>query len=521
MEKIKRFIRYCEESNIGFGLWIAAALAIIFIRDSLESLVSTQAFPTFTLFHLVHVPIFFLTALISIIVLLRLVTGEDILKISKVSLVFFALIIFPVAFDLMITSVTGASISYEYVSGNVRQVVLNFFNPFFNIPGIPYSLRLEICIICVFSFIYVFLKTHKISLSGLAAILVFGLCGLYGTLPGLAVAGFIKGASLLARIPHSFLRGRMIKGTVDESVVVIIELIFALLVTAAWFRLYDPRKFKVVLKDFRLLRYLCCFILLALGLALYLGAAGRPDGFIFVKILGMSGTLFFAVRFSALVNDIFDVDCDALSNPGRPLISGSIAKSEYLKVGAVYLAFSLLFAIWVSAACFMIILFFIGIYFLYSAPPFRLKRFFIFSSFVTGLQAVLILLMGQVSLSPANTTVLLCPPLLWLAFTIFFLGSNIKDIKDIEGDRRCRVYSLPVIFGERKGRKIIAFLVFLSYLLVPFLLYGLFYELEVFILSLLFGVINYLYIRRPDSREEAVFLLYFIYFAFLGLLVIS
>ena len=518
MEKIKRFIRHCEESNMSFGFWIAAALAIIFIRDTLESLVSTQAFPTFTLFHFLHVPVFFLTALISIIILLRLFTREDILKISRISLIFFAIIIFPVILDLSVTLVTGASISYEYVNGDVRQVVLNFFNPFFSIPGVPYSLRIEIFIICVFVFIYVFLKTNKVLLSGLAAFLAAGLCVFYGTLPGLIVAGFVKVVLLLWRIPYPFLRGRMIEGTVDESVIVIIELIFALLVTAVWFRLYDVRKFRVVIKDFRVSRYFCYFILLILGLVLYLRLARGIDAFIFVKILAMSGALFFALRFSALTNDIFDVDCDAISNQSRPLITGIIDKSEYWKVGAVYLAFSLLFAIWVSATCFMITLFFTAVYFLYSAPPFRLKRLFIFSSLVTGIQAVLILLLGQLSLAQGDTTVLLYPPLLWLAFSIFFLGSNIKDLKDIEGDRRCGVYSLPVIFGGVRGRKIIAVLVFLSYLLVPFFLYSFFYKPEVAILSLLFGVINYLYLRRQDSREKAVFLLYFIYFSCLGLL---
>ncbi|MBP7835910.1 MAG: UbiA family prenyltransferase [Candidatus Omnitrophica bacterium] len=520
MEKIKRFIRHCEESSLGFGLWIAAALAIIFIRDSLESLISTQAFPEFTLFHLLHVPVFFLTALISIIVLLRLFTREDILKISKISLVFLAIIILPVSFDLIAKLATGAQISYEYVNGNVRQVVLNFFNPFFSIPGVPYSLRIEIFIICVFVFIYVFLKTNKVLLSALAAFLAVGLCVFYGTLPGLIVAGFVKVVSLLWRIPYPFLRGRMIEGTVNESVIVIVELIFALLVTAIWFRLYDARKFRVVIRDFRVSRYLCYFILLILGLVLYLRLAREVDALIFVKVLAMSGALFFALRFSALINDIFDVDCDVVSNKSRPLITGIIDRSEYLKVGAVYLVFSLLFAIWVSAACFMITLFFTAVYFLYSAPPFRLKRLFIFSSLVTGVQAVLTLLMGQLSLAQEDTTVLLYPSLLWLAFLIFSLGSNIKDLKDIEGDRRCGVYSLPVIFGEEKGRKIIALLVLLSYLFVPLFLYDFFYKPEIVALSLLFGVINYLYIRKVASSEKPVFLLYFIYFACLGLLLL-
>ncbi|MCX5696286.1 MAG: UbiA family prenyltransferase [Candidatus Omnitrophica bacterium] len=511
MRKIKEFIRACEESRLGFGLWITSALFIILIRDSIESLVSTNSFPPLNAFHFLHVPVFFLTALLSIIILLRLFTKEDILKVSKICLFFFAVIIFPAGLDLIVSLITKTNISYGYIDQNVIRSVTNFFNPIYKIPAVPYSLRLEILFICIFSFLYIQIKTNKIFLSILGAFLVFCLCTLYGALPGLLVSAFVKVIAFLFHIFHPLFFGKEVRGVVDENIIVIVELILASLAAGLWFWLYDPKKFQVVLKDFRFNRYFCCFILLTIGVGLYLYSAKGLDVFIGLKILAMFLALFFAVRFSALLNDIFDVDCDRVSNKERPLVSGIISAGEYLKVGLVYLTFSLFFSIWVSQNCFVLNLLFIGVYFLYSVPPFRLKRFFVFSSLITGLQALLILLMGQVSLAKDDTTVLLYPPLLWLAFLIFFLGSNIKDLKDIEGDRLCGVYSLPVIFGERKARKIIGFLVFLSYLLFPVFLADVIWDIKITALSLIFAFLSYFYIRKPDSNERIIFLLYFLY----------
>lgn len=520
MKKIKEFIRTIEEGKVGFGLWIVTALAIILIRDFIESLVSTRSFPSINAFHFLHVPVFFLTALLSIILILHFFTKENILKISKICLVFLAIIILPVIFDLAAVFITKTNISYGYIDTNVLQTVVNFFNPFYKIPEVPYSLRIEILMVCILSLSYIYIKTKKILLSILGGVLVFLACALYGALPGLLVNGFIGIVSLLFRAFHPFFSGKMVTGTMDESVIVIVELIVACLAAALWFWRYDPGKFKVVIKDFRINRYLCCFMLLATGILLYLSGVKEIDGFIAVRILAMFFALFFAVRSSSVINDLFDKDCDKVSNKARALVTGIISETEYLKVGFVYLTFSLLFSVWVSENCFMLNLLFTGIYFLYSVPPFRLKRFFLLSSLVTGIQALLILLMGQLSLAKGGTTILFYPPLLWLVFLIFFLGSNIKDLKDIEGDRLCGVYSLPVIFGEKGARKIIAFLVFLSYLLVPLFLLDIFYDVKLTALSVAFACFSYFYIRKPHSAEKVIFLLYFLYVFITGFLLI-
>ena len=52
-----------------------------------------------------------------------------------------------------------------------------------------------------------------------------------------------------------------------------------------------------------------------------------------------------------------------------------------------------------SDTCFSIMLVSIALSFIYSAPPFRLKKFFLLPSLILGLEAMLVLLLGQLSLS--------------------------------------------------------------------------------------------------------------------------
>ena len=164
---------------------------------------------------------------------------------------------------------------------------------------------------------------------------------------------------------------------------------------------------------------------------------------------------------------LFDLDCGRISNAGRPSPTQSLSQHEYLTIGFIFLAFSLLFAYWASEACIMIMLLFVALYFLYSAPPLRLKRFFPFSAAIIGIQALLAFLAGASSLQASATgTVVLSPSILWLIFISFFLSSNIKDLKDADGDRRTGILAIPVLLGEGTGRKAVAFLVFLSYCLV-------------------------------------------------------
>src|SRR4030042_2527503 len=93
MSKLKELISDAEETNIGWGLCISLALGIIFIRDSLESIVAVGAFPLADSFHLFHVPVFYFSLLLSIILLLHFFTKTQIQKVSRICLIFFPIIV--------------------------------------------------------------------------------------------------------------------------------------------------------------------------------------------------------------------------------------------------------------------------------------------------------------------------------------------------------------------------------------------------------------------------------------------
>jgi 4-hydroxybenzoate polyprenyltransferase len=95
----------------------------------------------------------------------------------------------------------------------------------------------------------------------------------------------------------------------------------------------------------------------------------------------------------------------------------------------------------------------------------------------------------------------------WLLFFIYLLVSNVKDIKDIEGDRADKIKTIPVVFGEKNGKKIIGFLVGFSTLFVPLTLQDKFLSF----LGLFFAILFYYLINRKKYQESIIFLFYFFY----------
>ena len=86
-----------------------------------------------------------------------------------------------------------------------------------------------------------------------------------------------------------------------------------------------------------------------------------------------------------------------------------------------------------------------------------------------------------------------------------------KDLKDVEGDRLSNIPTLPVMLGEARARTIIAGLVFLSYLIVPLFFYLVFFSHTFMVISIGFGIANFIYIRNQYAQERVIFFMYFAY----------
>ncbi len=517
MGKIARFIERCENSPMGFGLWLSTALFIIFIRDGIESLLTTQNFAVPNGFHLLHFPVFFLSLLICIIIVLHFFTKTEIQKVSKIALIPFSIIILPVIIDLAISFITKTKISYIYISDNFWQVLLRFFDPSYQTPELPTGIRAEITLVILMAFIYIFSKRKKIAVAVLGAVATYILCFLYISVPAVLIElfkfmAFLINTLHLDNFPFE-------KGFIDESLVSILELILISFTSLIWLWRYDHAKCKAVIKNMRLTRSLHYILLCLIGALLY--SLGLPilDLFALIRIAGMFFAVFFAFQFSVVTNDIFDIDCDKLSNPGRPLVAENLKPDEYLNIGFVYLGLSLLFGYWVSGTCLMIILLFIALYFIYSVPPLRLKRFLLISPLIIGLEAVLAFALGRLSFAENLSSGYHDSPIFWLIFIAFTLSSTVKDLKDIDGDRKSGVITLPTLFGKEGSRKIIAFLVFVSYCCAPYFIILRFNKPYGLVLSIVFGLINLFYIQRRKSQERIIFLLYFIYALLLILII--
>lgn len=517
MARLTRFIERYENMPMGFGLWLSVALFIIFVRDGIECVISTQGFAVADAFHLLHVPVFFISLLLFLIVILHFFAKTGIQKVSKIALAPFSIIAFPVLLDLIFTHFTKAKITYYYIEDNFWLSFLRFFDPTYAIPELPRSIRLEITLVTLMAFGYIFLKRKKVLPPFLGALSIYLLCFLYVSVPAVLIE-LVKLLSFVINILHlkSF---PLPEGVIDEGVLVLLELLLASFLALIWLWRWDPKKCRAVIKNMRPTRSLHYILLCLLGVLIHCIDTPIKDFFMLIRILGGLLAVFFAFQFSVCLNDIFDVDCDRISNANRPLITGALDKREYLNIGYVYLALSLLFAYWVNETCVMIVLLFIALYFLYSAPPLHLKRFFPISALILGLQALLAFATGEASLSSNEAAISFHTSFFWPIFVIFSLSSNIKDLKDVKGDRQTGVATLPVLLGERTGRNIIAFLVSLSYCLVPYFLHHLFPRSKILVLTLCFALASFFYIRRKDAREGIIFLIYFIYVIFLLLVV--
>lgn len=521
MNKLRSFLTSLEDSNIGFGLWVCTVLSIIFIRDFLENVASFRAISEIDSFQFVHCPIFFIAILLSVIILLHLFSKTEIIKVSRISSLFLALIILPVATDFLLSSIGRQEMSYYYITKNVALNFAKFLNPFFRIPGIPYGLRIEIFAISTLSFIYIFIKRQRLFLSFIGAFFIFSACFSYISIPGLLVAA-TKILFPTLKFSEATLSQMFTEGELAQRHVNIIMLLFISLLAIVWFLRYDINKFKALRKNLRFSRTLHYIILVILGIAshfsfnLYL--YGLPDNFSLIRLAAVLVAIFFAFQFSVIINDIYDLDCDKISNPDRPLVTGALSRSEYLQVAMVYLALALFFAFNVGDETFMLVLMFIAVYFIYSAPPFRLKRFFPVSSIIIAVQAIIAFLLGYLFLEKTPVTIALPPEILGCLFFVFLLGSSVKDLKDIPGDRASGVYTLPVILGDTKARKIVGLLVGISYLSVPIFLFGIFNFIFLFLVSVLsiaFGFFNYFYILRKDAKEKVIFSAYLTFAIFI------
>lgn len=185
------------------------------------------------------------------------------------------------------------------------------------------------------------------------------------------------------------------------------------------------------------------------------------------------GLIFFAsVALAAaqaagqIMNQIEDVEIDKANGKDyRPLVKGDISIEKAQVVAWFFALFAIMvgYAINIYYGSFMVIFILSGI--LYNIEPFRLKKRLWLNTGSLAISRGLLPLPAAWSVFGNITD--LTPWLLGSVMTVWVLAwQNTKDINDVEGDKKFGVITPVVYHGIKKLSFIIAFLSFLSFLLL-------------------------------------------------------
>jgi len=189
-----------------------------------------------------------------------------------------------------------------------------------------------------------------------------------------------------------------------------------------------------------------------------------PRDFIFALSFLLSAA--FLYSSASLMNDLFDNDLHK-----RLRLAKSEVKPSLIKYSCICaLVLSLLIAQGICAELAVIMACIASLAFLYSAPPFRLKRYPLIASLTLASCALMAVLAGF-SVFAREATVGLFPPNVALAVMVAYtLGTNYKDLKDIKTDKMDRTYTIPVLLGEKRGKIAVGAMLAISFLSVPAIL---------------------------------------------------
>lgn len=511
VKKIIIGIENTQTSIVGFSVFFFSLIALrLFTEAFLHGFANASG--NFLFFEFTHTFLFFLISFLIFIWIIKIFIPIEIKKIANILSWGFLILLTPPIIDYVISN--GQGFWSFYIFDGLYGMAQRFFTFFGDNPqmGITYGVRIEVAISLFFIFIYGFAKTKKILKSFLLTISSYTAFFILGTFPSwiaIATQGWSKGFFAInpIDIAQMFLTPTNIFSTNNTELInalnIKMSIIYSLLLIAVIFIFYlrtNKRELVSFLKNVRLPQ-----IFYHSGLFLF----GAGLGIIFTKpvlffsffntlsLILLLISISFAWTASVVFNDIFDQKIDTISNSNRPLTMGIFSLHQYLSIGIALFIASIFFCAIVNFKIALLLIAYQAIAWMYSAFPLRLKRFAFISTAVSALASLLILFSGFILVSPDQNISRLPSEIIWLLFLAYTLSLPIKDFKDIKGDRKDGVFTVPVIFGEYWGKIIVGGGILISYILSVFILN----ELRLFWWAILFGGISFWLVGYSSSDQ--------------------
>lgn len=531
-QKIKNAHEWILGLDISLAAWFSGFICLVALRFFMESFSnpSLTGYLASDFSTMIHYALFYLGAAISFILLLEIYIPG----VKAHGLVLFGLIIIitPPILDVAFSGGSSYPMSYIFQTPpRLFQSFTTFFGKYF-LRGVTPGIRVEVAII-VSSVAAAVWAIRKSILRGVfAGLSAYALLFFWLALPSfVGLAGAVTGQSPAGLGPLSFFENSQNNSIISKNFIHPADtphgvrasevffnaslshvlFIIVIFLSAIWFYKNHRKSFTLIVKNSRPERVLHCFFMVFVGIALaWNGAATSFNWLDILSLMVFLLSVYFSWMFAVGVNDICDFSADKISNPKRPLASGAISLSFMKNTNSVFLALSLVGACLAGSYSLFYILSFTASYFIYSSPPLRLKRFPVVATLMIAIASLSMAMAGFFLISGSKLVSAFPLNYVYLIIFAFTAGATIKDLKDTKGDQSDGVFTIPVIFGEQRGKTIIAGLVSAAIVVSAAIINALVLMPAALIASIL--VIYYIF--KHNYNEKPIFVVYLTYLLF-------
>ncbi|HSR18454.1 MAG TPA: geranylgeranylglycerol-phosphate geranylgeranyltransferase [Ignavibacteriaceae bacterium] len=203
--------------------------------------------------------------------------------------------------------------------------------------------------------------------------------------------------------------------------------------------MYINGKLSALIKLIRPLNFLITFLSVIVAALISSEAdAFFPEQIKIIFFAALSAA--FTASAGYVINDCFDVNIDKINRPARPLASGRIKRNEAAVIYFFLFLASLALSGFVNILALLIVLTASSLLFLYS---YKLKKITLVGNFLIAFMTGLAFVYGGIAVN--NISNIVFPAI--FAFLINLTRELIKDIEDLEGDKKGGVLTFPGKYG--------------------------------------------------------------------------
>jgi len=433
---MKKIFEYIEKSNFTNALIIALISPII--RGVLEGAIDHNKMLTNPieyksfLFIFFHQYAFYFAVYLALAFLIRLFYKKD--RIEILTFIFSTSII--IITPPIIDAIFGGNFrpSYIFTFDEFIYSLLNVFNPFVELRALSPGMRFEIFLAVIGIFLWT-LSISKNFLKSVLTIISFSIIvAIIGSMPGFISKIYFNSFSLIETDTQRY-----------TLVNLYILTIFLILI-------FPEYIFKILkMRIYKFLYYLPLLIFgffIGIKVVKWTYFRAFENIFDYLGIFNIIISLFLAFLIALTINDYYDREIDKINNKKNVFNEGILKENEFLPFVIVLFVLCVFFSISASYSVFIVLLVILSSAIIYSIEPIRLKRFWILSTLNLSFISLMSIVLGISYFYKENPILILNEKITLSVLIGITLGFGIKDLSDIEGDKKGFIFTAYTLFGN-------------------------------------------------------------------------